>query len=71
MKYAADYRAMARNMLKGFWVITAAITLLASILGGVSYGSSAGSSSSDSGISFEWPEEEIAEKWGKQYAKLK
>ncbi len=33
---ARDYRAMARNALRGFWALAVIVTLIAAILGGVS-----------------------------------
>jgi len=54
LQYASEYRAAARNMLRGRWVEAVIVGLVASLLGGtasgsVSTGSSAGSASSSSG----------------------
>ena len=35
MKYAADFRSIARNVLKGKWVIAVVAGLIASVLGAV------------------------------------
>lgn len=39
MKYAADFRAIARNSLKGRWTLAVLVSLVAALLGGSSAGS--------------------------------
>ena len=50
---ARDYRAMARNALRGFWTIAVIVTLIAAILGGTS---SAGTFSGNVNVDTEYRE---------------